>query len=264
MIYDDGTDTEENLRIREYITARTGKKPSQDLKPDPQLDPKPEPKPETKKLSIMVCVDGGCSGNHIANNPDAVGAWGVWFAPTRMGSKTATGEIKKNGLLSKAIMAYDKTKDQPVETGEWTRATNQRAELTAVVEALREMCSMDLSGVDQIIIVTDSKQYVVSWLSGRIWREYEKDKKFTKVVNKDLIILIARYLWNIGRKFKPGCSFEEVESLLSGEKPTLVIQHINSHLTKADFARLSSEYREYSVGNSHSDTLCNEILNAHK
>ncbi len=257
LIYDDGTNTEENLRIREYIATKTGKKSN----PEPIVQEPEEPKIKKETKDIMVCVDGGCSGNHIKNNPNAVGAYGVWFAPFIAGKPTASGEIKKNGVLSKFIMMYDKNKDQIVETEEFTRATNQRAEMTAVIVALQELCKLDLSNVGKIIFVTDSLQYVVGWLGGRIWQEYAKDKKLTKVANRDLVTLAARYLWNLGRSFKPGCSFEAVQELI-GTK--IIIQHINSHLSKADYARLSSEYKEYSGGNDMADTLCGKILNSFK
>jgi uracil-DNA glycosylase len=257
LIYDDGTDTEENLRIREYIEHKTVKKAKQVLQ---EIKETQVQEPKILK-AIMVCVDGGCSGNHIKDNPNAIGAYGVWFAPFLVGKPTASGEIKKNGVLSKCIMLYDKNKDQIIETEEFTRATNQRAELTAVIVALQELCKLDLSDVDKIIIVTDSLQYIVSWLGSRVWQEYAKDKKFTKVINRDLVTLMARYLWNLGRKFKPGCSFEAVQDLI-GKK--IFIQHINSHLSKAEYARLSGEYKEYSGGNSMADTLCNEIINSLK
>jgi len=257
LIYDDGTDTEENIRIREYIAQKIGKKNTPHI--PALIETIKEPKSEKK--SIMVCVDGGCSGNHIKNNQNAVGAYGVWFAPTLCGKPTASGEIKRNGLLSKFIMAYDKAKDCIVETNESTRATNQRAELTAVIVAMQELCKMDISEVDRIIFVTDSLQYIVSWLSKRIWEEYAKDKKLSNVANRDLVTLMARYLWNLGRKFNPGCSFEEVQKMIGS---TIIVQHINSHLTKADYARLSSANKEYSAGNSQADALCNEILNNYK
>lgn len=257
LIYDDGTDTEENIRIREYIAQKTKTKPQKTSNPEP-IESKEPDAPQNIKKSIMVCVDGGCSGNHIKNNPNAVGAFGVWFAPTLCGKPTASGEIKHNGLLSKFIMAYDKATDSIVETTEGTRATNQRAELTAVVVALQALCKMDLTDVGQIIFVTDSLQYIVSWLGRRIWDEYAKDKKLTNVVNRDLVTLMARYLWNLGRKFKPACTFEEVQSLIG---TTLIIQHINSHLKKGEYARLSAAHKEYSAGNEQADILCNEIIN---
>jgi uracil-DNA glycosylase len=257
LIYDDGTDTEENLRIREYIECKTNK----NVKQIPQEIQKTQLSKINTLKEIMVCVDGGCSGNHIKNNSNAIGAYGVWFAPFLAGKPTASGEIKKNGVLSKCIMRYDKNKNEIIETNEFARATNQRAELTAVIIALQELCKLDLSNVNKIIIVTDSLKYIVNWLGSKVWLEYTKDKKFTNVVNRDLVTLMARYLWNLGRKFKPGCSFEEVQGLM---QKTIFIQHINSHLSKADYARLSSEYKEYSGGNSIADTLCNEIINTLK
>jgi uracil-DNA glycosylase len=253
-IYDDGTDTEENLRIRSFIQDKIAKKNNN------QTPKSNNQTPESKLHPIVVYVDGGCRGNQIKNNPNAIGGWGVWFAPTLCGHPTLCGDIRKSGLLAKSLMAYDATTNKPVATGEFTRATNQRAELMAVLIALETLCSMNLSNVNQITLVTDSQQYVCSWLGGRLWREYNKDKKFSNVENKDLVILICRYIWNLARIFKPGCTFEASEFLI--KDATLVVQHINSHLTNAEHARLSALHKEYSAGNALVDKLCNAVMDS--
>lgn len=249
LIYDDGTDTDDNKRIRTYIKSRV-----KNVSVPSTLSP------------VVIYVDGGCSGNHIKNNANAVGSYGVWFAPTYRGATCALGEIKISELLINRLMTFDKTADKIVPTGTESRCTNQRAELTAVIMAFQKLCEFSLEA-SEINLVTDSQQYIVSWMSGRLWDEYAKDPKLTKVANRDLVVLLCRYVWRLGRwmskrlSLNADCDFGETRKLL--DSGFLKIHHINSHLKPNEKASLSIVDREHSYGNEMADTLCNQALNGH-
>jgi uracil DNA glycosylase/ribonuclease HI len=263
FIYDDLTNTNENNMIKEFIKSQKLLRPPES-QPESQVDQQqpesqPESQPNQPSRIIAVYIDGGCRGNHIAKNTNSVGGSGVYFAP-KWQDKYTIGQHSISEKLHPNIYLYDTT-NKKLTLGQEQNCTNQRAELLAVVLMLQKI--IDLGGftvVDEINIITDSKQYVMSWLNGRLWSEYKKDKKFTKVVNRDLVILICRFWWMLAKTKKPEYQFEDTIELLDN---SIKIIHINSHLSSAQKNKLISvnpDDEEKIYGNEMADKLCNDAI----
>jgi len=249
-IYDDSTDTSENIKIREFIQSRI-KKPQ-----------------STSASRIVVFTDGGCKGNGKAN---ARASMGVYFPETWDSQKTATGTIKIGRNIPDALQKYD-NKSETVISTTWAKRTNQRAELSAAVCAFETMYkkwdSWDVTNVEDVIFVTDSLQYVVSWVTKRIYKEYAQDRKFSNIPNADLVRLLCRFMWMFGRKVlqtqnknKNKYTFEDVQTLFQTDGFLRVI-HQNSHLNKQQKVGLTRSEMELVAGNECADDLCNAALAA--
>lgn len=251
FVYDDETTTKENLTIKEHLqTLRIQQEKRAQV-----------PLPTATTSVISVYVDGGCRGNHIANNANAIGGAGVWFSPTWKDVKTASGEISISKKLEPFLLMYDKTKQTIVQSEQSRVCTNQRAELFAVVLALQKILELNYTGV--VNIITDSKQYVMSWLGGRLWKEYKKDPKFGAIPNNDLVILVCRFWWMLAKLTKPTCTFIESKFLL--DTGTITVIHVNSHtIDGANRVKQGGHEYELLVGNQNADRLCNEALDLQK
>jgi ribonuclease HI len=150
---------------------------------------------------IKVYTDGACKNNGKIN---AIAGYGVYFANDN------------NINISKKLQGEQ---------------TNNRAELTAIYEALQILYKSEYL-TKKIIIFTDSKYcYNCLTIWNIIWQKNNwktKDKKNVK--NRDLIENILHYL----KLF-----------------PNLKLQHINSHTGLTD---------EDSLGNEQADILANKCL----
>lgn len=239
-IYDDGTNTEENMEIKKYIAGKAGE--------IIQVV-------HTKKPFVFF-VDGGCRNNGKEN---ATASYGVYFPAKYNSEDTITGEKSISGKLSEFNQVYDIKNNCRVNQESRTKQTNQRAELTAVLVGLEHLLTYDTNDISNIVMVTDSKQYVLSWTgNGRLWVEYQKDKKFTDIPNKDLVVLLARYILMLARKIKGDCGILESKDILLNSG-FWNIYWTSSHKTREEMNALSGIELEHANGNIRADDLCNSV-----
>jgi uracil-DNA glycosylase len=279
FIYDDGTDTAENQVIRKYISdhkiaaavsAKTVKvvatdtsksdwnsdeEQQQQSEPPAPPTPEPVPTPNTRK-PLAIYIDGGCKNN---GKVDAVGAVGVYFSPLYNGEKTLIGEHKISESLSSYTQKYDSNLKKRVDQPAFTKHTNQRAELTAVLCALEKILDLkdDIHKISKVYMITDSMSYVVSWTGkGRLWKEYESDQTFKNIPNRDLVTLLCRYVWMWARVLKPNCTFAESKAILIDSEYWNVIW-VESHQNenKTAFEKLGGLDLEHALGNIEADKL---------
>lgn len=265
-IYDDTTETVENNQIKDFINNRI--KTREAINGKEPIDIK-EPIIEEKKgkSKIVVFTDGGCTNNGKQN---ARAALGVYFPAVFCNQPTATPkDIHIGQLIPGATQRYDVSTKQIVSTNQFAKRTNQRAELSACIYAFKTMYDnwdvwANAGEITSILFVTDSKQYVMSWLGGRLWREYAVNKKFEGIPNADLVTLLCRYVWMLGRKImetQTGVakkySFDDVGVMF---REFMNVKHQYSHLTKKQKSVLNAQELEFVGGNEEADKLCGAAL----
>lgn len=268
-IYNDHTDTDENRKIINFIKKQIAiKKQTSVQKQIAIKKPTSAQSDARSNRRIVVFTDGGCRGNGKRN---AIGAMGVYFPTKFQGNQTATGMIKIGRNIPNCVLKYDSKVGEIISTTEKPR-TNQRAELLASIHAFKTMhdrwdewiLSCDVS---DILFVTDSLKYVVSWVGTRMYKEYKKDRKFTGIANDDLVRILCRFMWTFGRKVLQHqnqstkiYSFADVEKLFVGG--FLKVQHQYSHQTNAQKLAMTVREMEFVAGNECADELCNAAMNA--
>ena len=125
---------------------------------------------------VTLYTDGACSGN------PGPGGWG-------------------------AILAYKGTEKEL--SGGDPKTTNNRMELTAVIEglkALKEPCIVELYSDSKYVIDALSKGWAVSWQS-KGWRKADKKPALNPDLWEELLVLVAkhemRYHWVKGHADNP-------------------------------------------------------------
>jgi uracil-DNA glycosylase len=304
-IYDDCTDTIENLEIRKYISERLAIKAStpapiveasdtvltpeasvvaetpkesdpkepelkeSDLKESDLKEPEPEKPKEPndprdlekpKSGKVVMFIDGGCKGNGRA---DAFASIGVYCPPIYGDAQTLTGEMEIAEKLSDFAQIYDVTSKKRVDqTKSPMKHTNQRAELTALIRSIEAILAMDITTITNVVTVTDSDKYVVSWTAkGRLWKEFAVDKSYRDIPNRDLVAILCRYVWTWARAIKPGCSFEDSKTILM-DSGYWTVQWVEAHQDKK-LHTLTGKDLEHAKGNIRADQLVNRIAKEH-
>ena len=230
-LYNDNTQTRENLMI---IAAR---------------------KPIVKSGNLYIFCDGGCKGNGSAA---AKASYGVYMPAKICDEITLTGEVKLGGLLKPITYKYQNGIEEDIT---FAKCTNNRAEIIAVIKALEYINTnwKDLGSCKQIVIVCDSLTYSINWVKNKLWKEFTADKSLTKVINSDLIKILLRYLWYIGRKLNPTCKVADLKRILIDSNYISMI-HQRSHLTKVEKQDISPKQQAYIQGNEMADEICNIYL----
>lgn len=213
---------------------------------------------ESKPNIVVVFTDGGCRGN---GKSDAKAAVGIYFPAIFDGVKTALGEIKIKFSIPDKTQVYSVDSKTIVSTSIYAKRTNQRAELLSTIHAFKTILDKWTSDINisEICLITDSLQYVVSWVGNRIWKEYKVNKKYLNIPNRDLVIILHIIILQLGRKIKPTATFEETQQILI-ESGFLKVIHQNSHISGGAKAKLSGKNLELVNGNEIADNLCNEAM----
>lgn len=150
------------------------------------------------KPKILVFTDGSCVGN---GTPTAIAGYGVYIPML-------------NISISKRLCGQQ---------------TNNRAELTAILEGLKIILKTCV-GAEDVTIVSDSVysiNCVTKWIHN--WKPLWRKSDGSAVLNKDLI--------------------QEIDMLLSSATMPIIFKHVAAHTKKQD---------ELSHGNEIADKLAND------
>lgn len=225
-IYDDGTDSELNLYIRQHLVANRTKK-------------------------IIVCfTDGGCDKN---GHDDAKGAYAVYYPATHEGKRNyIKGHI--GGPLKSYHVQYNTDIGEVQYNTEFIKITNIRAETMAALYALHDINTKWDDTITSIIIIIDCT-YVINLLTTWIYSWHDTNDTFTHKKNSDIVTLIWNVLECITRKYNNANQLE-----LSAEdamNEILVCIHQKSHIAKKNYDKWPIENIE---GNEVVDKLCTQIM----